>query len=143
MIVYTNFSHSVQDNGDGTFDVLRGDQGTYQGTFETREDAERAANALEEDGEPNPGRRRWSVRNGTTGSGRGLFEVYAASMEEARASVIESAEESGDIFLRALAAKGFTVHAEAQTAYAFQSLSANKWAERLPAPDFPRKPAHA
>lgn len=88
---------------------------------------------------PTQARRRWTVRKGTDGQGRGLFEVYATTMEEARASVVKSAEESGDLYLRALVTKGFTVHALAPGAEGSQVLWRNVWVRETPAPDFPRE----
>ena len=88
-----------------------------------------------------PSRRRWSVRPGTDGHGKDLFEVYAATMEEARDSVTRSAEESGDLGLRDLIdGFGFTVHAMAPGAEVSwdQALTRNPWTNTLPAPDFPR-----
>jgi hypothetical protein len=141
MIIFTNFSHSVEDNGDGTFDVLRGDGGQYQGTFESREDAEQAANALEDDGDQAHDRRRWTVRGGTTGTGPDLFEVYATTMEEARESVKATAEVRTDASSWDLLDAGFTVHAITRTDAGAGSLALNPYASRIPAPDLELEPA--
>jgi len=90
-------------------------------------------------------RRRWTVRPGVDGQGVDAFEVYAATMEEARASVLRTAEESRDVGLRGLVRQGFTVHAMtpgAEVAW-LQALSRNAWVSTVPAPDLPREPAAA
>jgi hypothetical protein len=85
-------------------------------------------------------RRRWTVRAGTDGQGRGLFEVYAVTMEEARASVVKSAEESRNRYLRDLVSKGFTVHVEVPIPWTFHTvLHLNTWVATTPAPDLPRE----
>jgi hypothetical protein len=91
-------------------------------------------------------RRRWTVRLGTDGFGPAQFEVYAATMEEARASVTRTAEESGSPGLQLMAdTLGFTVHAESPHwgLYRGLNLCLNEWAEKIPAPDSPRELAHA
>lgn len=89
-----------------------------------------------------PARRRWTVRAGITGSGRNLFEAYAGTMEEARVSVLLSAEESGDPYLQAAIHYGFTVHALDSAAEGAGPLARNTYAQ-IPAPDFPRELATA
>jgi hypothetical protein len=134
----------VEDNGDGTFDVLRGDGGQYQGTFESREDAEQAANALEDDGDQAQDRRRWTVCPGTDGRGGPLFEVYATTMAEARESVIKSAEESQSPAIQLMVGTlGFTVHAEAAGRWfpGTNTLAGNLFLQNVPAPDLELEPA--
>lgn len=92
-----------------------------------------------------PSRRLWTIRAGTTGTGRDLLHTYAETMEEARANFAASAEESCDGMIAALARRGFTVHAQTPGAGvpADRTLAANPWTRRTPAPDFPRELAHA
>lgn len=81
-----------------------------------------------------PQARRWTVRAGTTGSGMDLFEVYQPTMDEARQSVLETAEDTGAEWLLGLVERGFTVHAATQfhPAPAF----ANLFVHVTPAPDY-------
>lgn len=69
-----------------------------------------ALRAPRDNGPAADGYRRWTVRQGTTGTGADLFEVYQPTMEKARQSVIDTAAANGD-FLSGLVEKGFTVHA--------------------------------
>ncbi|MEV0151569.1 MULTISPECIES: hypothetical protein [unclassified Nonomuraea] len=88
-------------------------------------------------------RQRWTVRAGSTGTGSTLFEVYATTMEEARASVKRTAEETGDASLRILIRIGFTVHAIGREDTGADVLVRNPWARTTPAPDFSLEPARA
>lgn len=87
---------------------------------------------------PHSGNRRWTVRNGTTGTGADLFEVYAPTMEEARRSVVITAAASYDVSLSQLSERGFSVHTGDDVSRPAR-LGGNLWAY-LPAPDYPFTP---
>jgi hypothetical protein len=75
-----------------------------------------------------------------------MFEVYASTMEEARASVTRSAEDSGSPALQLMVGTlGFTVHAEAADRWVpgTNTLAGNLFLDMTPAPDFPRDLAAA
>lgn len=91
-----------------------------------------------------PSRRRWTVRRGTNGHGADLFEVYAATMEEARASVITTANANMESLLMGglVDTDGFTVHALERGAAGALPLGQNIYAQFTYTPELTDAATH-
>lgn len=81
-----------------------------------------------------PAPRVWTVRVGTTGRGMDMFQVYGATMADARGSVLRTLTESNASILADLQELGFTVHAGVPCRMG--ALGTNPFARAIPVPDY-------